>query len=259
MSALVNDLLDRWAGKPILVIGGGPSVNEDLPRLNACGVKPAAVISANAHGAKQSFFPVDIGVNVDKIHNILRVPMEKHMRDALPGALIVNRHSWADYRLPDWRFAGNSGLTAIAVACLLGGNPVIATGMDFWHGTQRYFHSNEPCGRERKTQPRAAVVKRDRDRIQPLMEFVRGVPVRPMSGPLCAFFKTYDPKETEFWSTPTAYRQKLLANEQLRVQITKTFMFSNHDPLLPGVELTVSDAELQANPKLRASCRVLQS
>lgn len=255
MSRLVTDLLDRWADRPILVIGGGPSVNADLPRLVEVGVKPACVISANAHGAKQQFFPVDVGVNVDKRHNLLHVPMEQHMREGLPGAIIVNKHSWADYRLPDWRFVGNSGLTAIALACVLGGNPVICTGIDFWHGGRQYFHTPAEPEKRKRPEIRGAVVARDRDRIRPLVEFCRGANVRPMSGPLREFFKPFDPAETEFWSTPVTYRTKLLRTECVIAESTRTFIFSNHDVVMPGRQIAVSETELKANPRWGVAIR----
>lgn len=240
------------------MIGGGPSVSADLQQLVTWGVNPACVISANAHGGKQTIFPVDIGVNVDKVHNILKVPMEKHMREGLPGALIVNKHSWADYRLPDWKFAGNSGLTAVALACVLGGNPVICTGLDFWHTGRDYFHAPAPPVKQHR-QVRAAVVRRDRERMLPLREFCAGASVRPMSGPLLEMFPKFDPAETEFWSTPVAYRRKLQETASLVLEAHRTFIFTGHDVVMPGKQVAVSEKELKANPRWAQAARVLQS
>lgn len=241
------------------MIGGGPSVTADLQRLVALGVKPACVISANAHGSKQSVFPVDIGVNVDKIHNMLRVPMERHMRENLPNALIVNKHSWADYRLPDWRFNGNTGLTSIAVACVLGASQVIVTGIDFWHGGRVYFHVDERPPRRRSDEIRPAVVKRDRERMKPLVEFTRGANVRPMSGPLCTVYPTFDPTETLPPSPGVVYRHKAAKLTEVRMAATGTFMFSSNDVVKPGAEIAVSEKEHQINPQWRKKTRVLQS
>lgn len=266
MSRLVSDLLDRWAEQPILVIGGGPSVNADLPKLVEWGVKPACVISANAHGAKQGLFPVDLGVNVDKQHNMLRDPenqnrqmhMEKYMRENLPGVPVVNKHSWADYRLPEWRFVGNSGLTAVALACVLGGNPVIVTGIDFWHTGRDYFHT--PAKAPRKgSRVRPAVVKRDRERMQPLQAFANGMNVRPMSGPLTTVFKQFDPAEKFGPTNRNAYAIKLLRTQALTMEANRAFVFSSGDVAPPGARIAVTEREIRANPRWGRAVRVLQS
>ena len=214
MQASIVDLFDKWAGKPILVIGGGPSVLKDLidgPELPNI----ACVISANAHGCRQTRFAVDLLVNVDTRHTHLKTPMEPLLRAY--GIPIVNRHLWADYLLPDWEFVANSGLTAIAVAIVLGGNPVIVTGVDLWASGREYFHDEavlrEKCGesaeirRNRRrlgamgTQNRAAI-----RRLSGLAKFAGGANIRPISGPMTAVFPQFDPHETPSIGGFCAYR-----------------------------------------------------
>lgn len=241
--ALISDLFDRWYGQPILVIGGGPSVGTDLPKL---GITPACVISANDHGAHQKRFKVDLYVNCDKVHCFTRVPMEKILRPL--GGAIVNRHSWADYRLPDWSFTGNSGLTAIAVACALGGNPVIVTGIDMWHNGRVYFHPTPDVPQHMRrlrhiVKPGAS--RRDKEAVKPLRAFAAGTNVRPMSGPLCNFFPAYDPDEVLPPQKPAAFRARCASQGNIRVNVVKPLRFGSFDATPIGRQLALSKSEFE--------------
>jgi hypothetical protein len=234
---LISALFDRWNGQPILVIGGGRSVNRDLPALK---FKPACVISANEHGANQSCFSVDLYVNVDKIHCLKKIPMEQLLRPL--GGAIVNRHSWADYRLPDWRLQGNTGLTAIALAALLGGNPVLVTGIDMWHGGRLYFHDRGGSPRPEK-HIRASVTRRDAAALKPLRAFTAGANIRPLSGPLCEVFPSFNPAEKLPPAQPVAYRRALIGMKPVIATATRHFKLSNQDMVPAGRQLALSPDE----------------
>lgn len=248
MRRLVSALLDRWAGQPILVIGGGPSAKKDLNRLE---ITPSCVISANEHGAYQSRFLVDLVVNCDKRHCMLQVPMEGVLRKALPNAAIVNRHSWADFRLADWRMQGNSGLTAIAVAAVLGGHPVIVTGIDMFHGGRVYFHDKGAKPSKART-VRPGVVRRDKSRLTPLKQFCAGAHIRPMSGPLTEYFPTYDPSEKLKDFAPVRYRAGLA--KEVLVEAIRPFKLSNFDMVTVGQQLAFSEDEMK-NPDILCNVR----
>lgn len=250
MQQLVSALLDRWVNKPILVIGGGPSVTADLARLD---IEPACVISANEHGFHQKKFHVDLVVNVDKVHCMLKQPMQDVLRPH--GAPIVNRHSWADYRLPDWRFAGNTGLTAVALAAVLGGAPVIVTGIDMWHGGRQYFHKVPWADDKKKRRVRPSITRRNRETLRPLQEFVKGVAVRPMSGPMTKIFPTYDPTEI-FTARPCVQREKIREIKTVHVEAVRSFLFSGRDFVLPGQILALSPTEAR-DAKIITNCKVL--
>lgn len=138
-SSLISRLVGPYNGKPILVIGGGPTAAAvaHLPLDHF-----ACVISANEHGFKQDRFKVDFIVSVDWYYGATRTPMYDHM--AKYNTPHINRWSWADYRIPEWTFLGDSGLTAVAVAYMLGGHPIIAAGMDRYIGPKRYFWHETP-------------------------------------------------------------------------------------------------------------------
>lgn len=252
---LVTELFHKWAGKPILVVGGGPSVNFDLPRLTT---EPACVISANEHGFKQQFFKVDLVTNVDKIHCLEKRPMQEILRPF--GVPIVNKHSWADYRLPDWTFNGNTGLTAIALAALLGANPVIVTGIDMWSGGRLYFHDPKGAKKEAKHRlVRKTISKRDRERIKPLKAFCAGAHVRPMSGPLTEWFKQYDPEEVLKPASPVGCRLRLEEETTpVYCESVRHFRMTAHDMVPPGRQLALSNFEYQT-PAWQCAVKVLQS
>jgi hypothetical protein len=240
---LVSALFDRWSGQPILVIGGGPSVSDDLPKLLVAGVKPACVISANEHGFRQKYFPVDLVTNVDKIHCMEKRPMEQILRPF--GVPIVNRHSWADFRLADWTFCGNTGLTAIALACALGGYPVIVTGIDMWKTGRVYFHDKPGTVKPARRQIRASVSRRTREKLKPLTLFAKGTPVRPMSGPLTEFFPKFDPAEVLPGRNETSYTQKMRNSPTVRAEVIHSFIFTGQDPVRAGAQLALSPKEAQ--------------
>lgn len=238
MQRLVTELLHRWAGKPILVIGGGPSVLRDLPNLT---IEPACVISANEHGFKQDRFKVDLITNVDKQHCLLKEPMEKILRPY--GVPIVNRHTWADYRLPDWTLAGNTGQQAVALAALLGASQVIVTGLDMWQGGRVYFHDRGAKAPKHKA-PKASMRRRTKERIRPLVAFCSGAHVRPMSGPMTQFFKQYDPAEVLKPARPIGYRLRLEEETQeVLCQVERPFRLSNSDYTRVGQKLALSSFE----------------
>ncbi len=243
MQRLVTELLHRWEGRPILVIGGGPSVLRDLPNLK---IEPACVISANEHGFKQDRFKVDLVTNVDKRHCLLKEPMEKILRPL--GAPIVNRHSWADYRLSDWTMAGNTGMQAIALAALLGASQVIVTGIDMWQTGRVYFYdrgAKAPKAPKHRA-PVSAMRRRVKDKVQPLKAFCAGAHIRPMSGPLVQWFKQYDPAETPKPARAVAYRTRLEAEtKEVLCEVEHPFRMSNDDYTRHGQKLALSNFEYE--------------
>lgn len=239
MPALISNIFDCYAGQPILVIGGGPSVAEDLPRLVADGFDPACVIGANDHAPKQSYYKTGLLVNCDRVH------MEKKldMRDVLRpyGLPIINKHSWADYRLAKWTFTGNSGLTAVAVAVALGGNPVVVTGIDMWADGRTYFHL-QPAGVQRRklfgAENRLGIRQRGLKQLQPLLTFARGANIRPVQGPLTELFKPYTFGEENFLPAVACAYRKAHRNEKVHImRCTRPYKFGIRDNVNPGTEV----------------------
>lgn len=245
---LISALFDRWAGKPILVIGGGESVLEDLPKID---FEPACVISANDHGDYQKRFKLDLIVNCDKRHCFLHCNMSDLLRPiaAKHGAAIVNKHSWADYRLAEFTYQANTGLTAIFVAAALGGHPVVPIGFDFFRRGHTYFHT--PREGTRKMRPDWHISRVAKRGMQELLAGCKGAQIRPLSGPLLKFFPPYDHAEVLPPRTDMAYRKSMAAKKTVYFVAQRTFAFGTWDRVVSGTKIAMTQKEAQ-DPRMQA-------
>lgn len=246
---LITALLDRWAGKPILVIGGGPSVTEDLPRID---FEPACVISANEHGDYQSRFKLDLIVNCDKRHCMMHCDMRDLLRPVAQkhGAAIVNKYSWADYRLGDMPYSANTGMTAMFVAAALGGHPVVPLGMDFFRGGHTYFHRTPDS---KPMRPGWHISRIARRGIEELMKGCAGAQIRPLSGPLLTYFPVYDPAAVLPPRVDIPYRRHMAGVKTQHFVANRSFQFGTWDRVAMGTQLALTPKEMQ-DPRLRAGC-----
>ena len=240
-------LANKYAGRPILVIGGGPSVTHDLPRIpdNYVG----CVISANQHGFKQDRFKVDYVTCVDFTMGHSRKPMSEELGQY--GVPSITRWSWATYRLPNaWSYSGDTGMTGIAIAAALGGHPVLFTGLDRNIGDRKYFWQgppDDPVGWERR---RHQAMKLNRPNMlqsnQKLVEMTKGAQVRTMSGPLRGIFKTWDINEKlPPFAPTTAFHTALQTGKLYYVQAARLFLHPT-DPIPQGTTLMLTDNEARA-------------
>jgi hypothetical protein len=227
MTQPITNILSRYYGKPALVIGGGPSVRDNLPVLEDQGFKPAVVLSANEHGLHQAHYKVDFLVNVDRVHCVKKVMMEDYLRQF--GVQVINAHSWADYRLPDWKMSANSGIQAIAVACVLGCWPVVVTGVDLFMIGRQYFHVADE-----KPRNRPSLTYMAKQRITEMRRWAGDYPVRPVSGPLTQVFPTYDPAETFSEPERVPYRKKIEKAPVKWYRGLHEFSFVTNDRVAPG-------------------------
>jgi hypothetical protein len=245
MQRVISELFETYRGKPALVIGGGPSVLVDLPTLPV-DFRPSLVLSANEHGTKQDRFAVDFIVNCDKIHCMRHEPMEPFLRQF--GVSIINRWSWADVRLEDWTFSGNSGTTSVAVAAALGCSPIVVTGIDFWSTGRRYFHdpvADLPPARRTYAWQRNAptpITKPDK-RLGKLWDFCGEAHIRPMSGPMTTRWKKFHPGEI-FGAPPViAYARRTFGTAPYRA--VRGFPFGNSDIVQAGTVLQLTKREAE--------------
>lgn len=252
----ITDLMHRYAGWPILVIGGGPSAAEDLPKLASLDFQPTCVLSANEHGMRQQLFRVDFLVNVDKIHCALKISMEEFLRPwARP---IINQHTWADYRLPNWHLGANSGITAVAVACALGGNPVVCTGIDLFGTGRNYFHDGDFRGKSVPRSRSLAPSHFARTRILALRKECPTARIRPVSGPLTTIFPAFDPDEPWAPSGIVPYRHYLESITMRLYRANRSFCFGTNDKPNAGTLLSLSPSEA-AKYLDRGDVRMVQS
>lgn len=182
---LVSALYSKDFGLPILVVGGGPSAPEQLRKLGS-RVQDMVIISANAHAWGLGLAP-DYTFCKDHLHTETKAPMEGMLRAY--NRPIVTTHYWADYRAARWPIQGNSGMHAIGLAALMGGNPIVPIGIDCFQGAT-YFHS--PTSRNVSLGRPPGYWKGRMDRLAGRLD---GAVIRPISGPLTATFPKYHPHE----------------------------------------------------------------
>lgn len=246
LKRLVADLYNSQAGKPVLVIGGGPSAPRDLE--NIPGNESMFTISANGHAFKIPDRRVDLIMCKDHTEH---PPLKMRPKDPrlLPlmepklrpyGVPIVTRHYWADYRMGPWPVnGGNSGMYAIALGVFLGGWPVIVTGVDcFQQGT--YFHSlsedNVSNGKMAGYWLR---------RLTSLMQQMRGCQIRALSGLAARAFGRYRPGEALPPYRAAEVFKKYAGMQTVHVRAKRSFLtpFDARVEIPAGVTIAVDQVE----------------
>lgn len=231
MQELISHIFDRHYGKPILVIGGGASVLADLPLLPEGYF--SAVISANDHGLRQMKFPVDYAHSVDRVHIERKMPMREFMRAFRTPT--INRLSWADFRLPNWKLVTNSGLSAITVAAVLGGHPIVTTGIDLWVGGNVYFHRVRD---KHRASPSRDGVK---NKMRELGQWCEGAVLRSLSGPVAEHHGVFDP--AEILPEVVAHSYRSVAGPTIHAVARKDFMMGPGDSVMAGTKLAFLASE----------------
>lgn len=245
MQRVISALFGQYVGRPILVIGGGPSVLQDMPALPT-DFHPALVLSANEHGMKQDRFKVDYIVNCDKVHCLKtdeagrHYQMEAYLRQF--GVPIINRWAWADVRLEDWNFNGNSGTTAVAIAAALGGSPIVVIGIDLYATGRNYFydHTADLTPRAKRLAARPVISQPDR-RLGRLWDFAKGAHIRPMSGVMTTRWPKYTPGEALGAPPIIPYAKQVFGTAPYRA--LKGFPFGNMDIVAPGSVIMLTKRE----------------
>lgn len=181
----VSELYGVHTGRPIIVVGGGPSLPDTLRSLPRTGNE--VIVFANGHGFRVGLEP-DYIVCKDHQHTATRALMEDGLREHGKYP-ILTPHYWADYRMGRWPTQGNSGQLAIAAAALMGGYPIIPIGIDCYQGPT-YFHEDDPLNVSRGRHDGAWQSTMTR-----MMLRLDGAVIRPAGGFLTKIFKRYDPRE----------------------------------------------------------------
>lgn len=130
----MSELRDRFAGRPAVVFGGGPSLPEDLKRAPAEAIR----IAVNYHAFK--LVPCDFMVYNDdpkEDPRLMQAVCEL-------GTLRVSPHGSSDvvFDVPVWTGFLSSN-TAAWLGLWMGCDPVILCGMDCYQGARTYFHESD--------------------------------------------------------------------------------------------------------------------
>jgi len=119
---------------------------------------------------------------MDHLHSETKEPMQDLM--GVHDVPVITRHWWGDYRIPNRPvyLRLNSGMSAVAIGVLMGGSPVLVTGLDCYTG-DTYFHDKSVL----TCQSSVAWPRFSRQIIR-LQKLAAGAKIQPMSGPLVEAF-----------------------------------------------------------------------
>lgn len=230
--ALISEIAGKYRG-PILVVGGGMRAVSDFGAVKHLDF--AATLSANDHAFKIEGVKPDFIVCKDHYHTETGERMERRLR--AHGVPIISRHFWANYRLADWQLDGNSGLLAIAVAGILGATEIYPIGFDlFTEGT--HFHEPDAPNVSRRKHPGDS--KRKAAHIR---DWLGGVPVKPVSGPLIQVFERND----RLFSAPIRSMSYFATEKgvEVRAQEEMALPFAPGARIVPGTKFWLSANELK--------------
>lgn len=124
-----DELILKHKGKVICVMGGAPSLGDDLQ-----DIKADVYISANEHGT--AFREVDYMVAIDDACGRNGLPIAKHLRE-FSDAPIIGQHEDVDFRLHAWPGSPRktySGMVAVWCAWAMGAKAVVLAGVNAYEG-----------------------------------------------------------------------------------------------------------------------------
>lgn len=184
------ELEARYSGRPAAVLGGGPSLPEDLKRLP----QGCTLISVNHHALR--LCQPDILVYLDWPENFPE--LEQAVRDFT--GLRVSPHPSSDVLLPkgEWWDGGFSSTTAAWLGCRMGAEPVILCGMDCYQGEHKYFYERSGFYHPVFDYPVADHVRGWRPALKRCPNPQK---IKAMGGPLTELFGAYEP-ESEAYREP---------------------------------------------------------
>lgn len=134
-----------YSPDPVLVIGGGPSVSEDLPKvMEDLKDKGAAIVSVNQHAFKAGLNPQYMVFMDDPRFRPYLMRYINPEDESAPYYIGPDQvGEWTDYKMDiaHWMNGWSSGL-ATWLACHITTGPVILLGMDCYQGEKKFFHDD---------------------------------------------------------------------------------------------------------------------
>lgn len=139
MRRLMSDYKDLYQGKPAAILGGGPSLPEDMKKLPTGTI----LIAVNYHAQKicdPDFMvynddPETDPILLDAVEKFEGIKVSSHKS----SDIVFNVNVWTGF------YSSN---TAAWFALYMGCNPVILCGHDLYQGERKYFHEYQhdvPC------------------------------------------------------------------------------------------------------------------
>jgi len=181
MKKKMSSYFDRYKGRPAAVLGGGPSLPDDMKKLP----EGCLLIAVNHHA--QRLCKPDFMVYNDHPEG-QETPLREAVLRGDVTRISPEPNSDVEFDVEVWTGFYSSN-TATWFACWLGCDPVILCGMDCYQGERAYFHEYED--RPQFHYPLA-------HHLQPWIEDARNrcrnpERIRAMSGPLVNVFGKYEP------------------------------------------------------------------
>ncbi len=177
----MSQYFDRYKGRPAAVLGGGPSLPDDMQKL-----PPGCVLIAVNYHAQLLCKP-DFMVYNDHLEYV-----DEQLREAILCGDVTrissNPESDVEFDVDVWTGFYSSN-TATWFASWCGCDPVILCGMDLYQAERAYFHDYED--QPQFHQPLE-------HHLQPWIEDARNLcrnpeRIKAMSGPLVNVFGKYEP------------------------------------------------------------------
>jgi hypothetical protein len=220
----LGDLVMRHRGARICLMGGGPTLADDLNRVDA-----DVFISINAHGARLQ--QPDYLLAMDAVHGGTKEEMGRYLR-ARSDAPIIGPWFWCDFHITAWPLSPRfllSGVVATWVAYLMGAHPIILAGFDCYSKMDGSADGN--------------TMAQHRD----YLPFVKAQ-VRVASGPLTKFYPAFDPDERmPAYEPPDVLRDERLRDE-VKVRVARAVEIRGHEwPV--GTVLTLPRHEIKRQIK----------
>ncbi len=237
MTPLILPQLVYSSAQPVIVVGGGMRALTDLAQIPAAIREVALVVSANDHGFKIPELRVDYIVCKDHMHTELHKPMQEWLN--VYNTPIITRQWWGDIRMVDWNLQNNSGLDALAVACLLSSGPVIPIGFDFF---QEGTHWHEPDAPNVSRGRRMSAFTR---RLAKLRERL-GDQVCPISGPLTTWFEPLCEPLVYGYESEWAVKYAKTESRQLRARVAFPLAFDRRATVPREAVFMASRTEAEA-------------
>jgi hypothetical protein len=178
MADLMSNYLNKFAGRPAAVLGGGPSLPGDIAKLP----KDCVLIAVNYHA--QMLCDPEFMVYND--HPESDPVLDKAVKEFKRTKVSPEPTSDIEFDVAVWTGFYSSN-TAAWFALWMGCDPVILCGMDCYQGDKKYFHEYED----------KAVYHYPLDHhIAPWVEDAKNMlpnwqRVKAMSGPLVSVFGQY--------------------------------------------------------------------
>ncbi len=180
----IKQLKGLYEGRPIAVLGAGPSLPADLEKIP----DESILMSVNYHALLIA--ECDYMVFMDQKR---RMPAEQIQAIETTSAIKVSQYieqSDVDLSGVDYWNGGMSSTLATWFACYLGGDPALLCGMDLFRGKKPYFHEiDEP---PKIAQQRAYPIENHLNAWRPaLTQCPHSERIRVVSGPLVEIFPLY--------------------------------------------------------------------